>query len=495
MATGLNESRLVNVQVNLTTQAAASRSFAAGLGISTSNAINVLERLRAFASTEEIAQVFGVNTPEYLAGVRYFSQLPRPGIFYIGRWAQTATSAFLIGAELTPAEQDILTWNNITAASCDVTIDGTVYRLSNVDFTGETNLNGICSQLNSQIPNSPFSWSGKNFFVTSPTTGAASTVDFLIPAGVGTDISSKMKLTITQAQNVPGVDLESPLDAVVALTNASNAFYAFGFAVDFPISDLNILDIAGYVESLQVPRTYWLITQNPQVKSAASTTDIASLLKDGRYTRTFVQYSEPATQQNLVDVFSAMARLITTDFTANNSTITLMYKQEPTVNPLVLTTQEANTLQAKNVNVFAKYDNDTAIIQYGTMSGNVYADEIIGVDWFANAIQTACYNTLYTSTTKVPQTDAGQNILVNACSAVCNQAVNNGLVAPGQWNGSPFGQLSTGDFLPTGFYIYSPPMAAQSQSIREQRISQTIQIAIKLAGAIHQVNVIVNVNR
>jgi hypothetical protein len=85
--------------------------------------------------------------------------------------------------------------------------------------------------------------------------------------------------------------------------------------------------------------------------------------------------------------------------------------------------------------------------------------------------------------------------LVNACSSVCDEGVNNGLIAAGTWNGDGFGQLSTGDYLPIGFYIFSPPMATQAQAIREQRISQTIQIAIKLAGAIHEVDVIVNVNR
>ncbi|MFX5801658.1 DUF3383 family protein, partial [Acinetobacter baumannii] len=62
---------------------------------------------------------------------------------------------------------------------------------------------------------------------------------------------------------------------------------------------------------------------------------------------------------------SLFGRLLTTDFNANNTTITLMYKQEPGIVPESLTSSQADALQAKNGNVFVEYSNDTAIIQYG----------------------------------------------------------------------------------------------------------------------------------
>ena len=162
---------------------------------------------------------------------------------------------------------------------------------------------------------------------------------------------------------------------------------------------------------------------------------------------------------------------------------------------LKLTETQAQTLKAKRCNVFVQYQNDTAIIQYGVMSGQAYFDEIHGLDWFTDALQTALYNLLYQSKTKIPQTDAGQNQLVNTASNVCAEAINNGLVAPGQWNADGFGQLERGQFLTEGFYIYTQPMALQDQSIREQRIAPPIQIALKLAGAIHEIDAIVDVNR
>jgi hypothetical protein len=95
------------------------------------------------------------------------------------------------------------------------------------------------------------------------------------------------------------------------------------------------------------------------------------------------------------------------DFTASNTTITLKFKQEPGVTYETLSTSQANNLEAKNCNVYVYYENDTAILEQGVMSNGDFFDERHGLDWLQNAVQTADFNTLYTSTTKIPQTDAG----------------------------------------------------------------------------------------
>jgi hypothetical protein len=172
-----------------------------------------------------------------------------------------------------------------------------------------------------------------------------------------------------------------------------------------------------------------------------------------------------------------------------------MYKQQPSVTPEDLTTTQANVLKDKRCNVFVKYVNDTSIIQYGTMSGPAWFDEIHGLDWFQDAVQTACYNLLYTSTTKIPQTDAGVNQFVNAIAAACDQGVTNGLIAPGTWNADGFGQLARGQYLKEGYYIYAQPIALQAQSDRDLRVAPPIQVAIKLAGAIQELDILVSVNR
>jgi hypothetical protein len=145
--------------------------------------------------------------------------------------------------------------------------------------------------------------------------------------------------------------------------------------------------------------------------------------------------------------------------------------------------------------VFVDYQNDTAIFQYGTMADGSFFDEVHGLDWLSNALQNALYNLLYTSKTKIPQTESGANQIINVANGVLSEAVNNGLVAPGTWNADGFGQLERGDFLDSGFYIYMQPMKDQDQSSREERVAPPMQIAVKLAGAVHTIDVIINVNR
>ncbi len=172
-----------------------------------------------------------------------------------------------------------------------------------------------------------------------------------------------------------------------------------------------------------------------------------------------------------------------------------MYKGEPLVIAETLTTTQANAIAGKNGNVYVNYDNDTAIIQYGKMASGIYADEILGTDWLKARIQTDCYNALYTSPTKIPQTDAGNGILKAVIAAACAAGVNNGLLGPGVWTSGGFGQLKTGDMLTPGFYVYQPPIALQSQTDRDARKSVAFKVAAKLAGAIHTVDVVVDVNR
>jgi hypothetical protein len=129
------------------------------------------------------------------------------------------------------------------------------------------------------------------------------------------------------------------------------------------------------------------------------------------------------------------------------------------------------------------------------MANGYFFDEVHGLDWLQNDMQTAIYNALYTSPTKIPQTDAGVNQLVAAVEASCERAVNNGLVAPGVWNAPGFGAIDQGQTLAKGYYVYAPPVSSQSQADRAARKAPTLQAAVKLAGAVHFANVIVNVNR
>ena len=87
-------------------------------------------------------------------------------------------------------------------------------------------------------------------------------------------------------------------------------------------------------------------------------------------------------------------------------------------------------------------------------------------------------------------------VLEGALLQVHEQFVRNGFLGKNLvWNGASFGNLSTGDVLERGYYMYSDSYQLQSQSDREARKAMPIQIAAKEAGAIHSSEILVMVER
>lgn len=495
---GLNITRLVNVSVDLAPLAAPVRNFGVlMIAGPTEGVINTTERVREYTAFSEVAASFSSGDPEYQAAELFFSQRPQPALLKIGRWAASATHGLLVGGILSASQQAIANFTAVSSGGLTISTNGSAHALSGLNFSGVTNLNGVAAILDAALPaGASVLWDSVQgrFTVFSETTGGASTVSFATAPGSGTDISTLMRLRSTNGgYTVAGIVAEDPDVCVTAIQNADPDWYAFMFAptTEGDITIVEHLAVAALIEAQNPYRIYGVTIQDTAVLNPSDTTSFAYLAKAAGYGRTVPQYSS----SSLYAMASFFGRGLTVDFTANNSMVTMMFKTEPGVTSEILTETQANALKAVNCNVFAKYSNDKAIIQYGTMANGTFFDERQGTDWLQNDITVGLFNLLYQSPTKIPQTDAGLNMLANVVEQSFVRGINNGLIAPGQWNGPPLSQLKTGDYLPKGWYLYTPRMASQAQADREARIAPTLQAAIKLAGAFHSADVLVNVNR
>lgn len=312
-----------------------------------------------------------------------------------------------------------------------------------------------------------------------------------LAGGSATDVSTMLGMTsvFSGAYVAQGLAAEAALDAVTVFDNQFGQRW-YGLTIPEAV-DTDHLAVAAYIEASNNKHFHGVSSQEAGILSSVSTTDIAYLLKQAKYNKTAVQYSS----SNPYSAASLLGRALTVDYNGNNTVITLMYKQEPGITAENIATAQLNALEGKNCNVFIQYNNDTAILEQGKVSSGAFIDEITGADWLAVTVMTGLYNLLYTSPTKIPQTDAGTHLLATTIEAICSQAVINGLLAPGVWNSAGFGTLKQGDFMPKGFYVFVPLVASQLQADREARKSVTIQVAAKLAGAVHTVDVIISVNR
>jgi hypothetical protein len=287
-----------------------------------------------------------------------------------------------------------------------------------------------------------------------------------------------------------GGSVETLLQAVNACLQYTN-WYGLAIADSADLVEADVISVAAAIEASSLSRILAVTTADVNVLVGGNTDNIGYKLKAAGYARTFWQYSSSSKYAAI----SAFGRAFTVNFTGSNTTITLKFKTEPGITYETLTTAQAAAIDAINGNVYVYYANDTAIIQQGVMTNGDFFDERHGLDWLQNYVQTNLYNLLYTSTTKIPQTDAGVTRLMTNVEASLDQAVNNGLIAPGVWNGGPIGQIESGDTLTKGYYVYADAVANQAQSDREARKSPVIQAAIKLAGAIHYGDVQINVVR
>ena len=499
MTTGLSVSRLVKVSVNLTPRLAQFPNLSTLLILGTSDVINVVTRIEEFDTLDEVAAAFGTSAPEYLAALLWFEQSPQPTSLLIGRWANAATNGQLFCGPLAAQNLAIGPWAAITTGSFTVHVDGAgAKNITGLDFHLQTNLNGVASVINAALTAATAGASvaydalNERFVFTSATTGAASSVSFLTPEGTGVDISGMLVGTNASgngAFQANGIVAETALQAVELFNDRFSSQW-YGLTV-LGAEDADHLAIAEYIEASNPPHFYGVSTQEGGVITEGDTSNIAYQLQQLDINHCAVQYSSTSPYA----VVSLLARILTTNWAANNSTITLMYKQEPGIVPENLTATQASAAEACNANVFVEYNNQTAIIQYGACPSGQFVDTVIGCDWWRDTAQTNVFNLLFGSLTKIPQTDAGMNQIVAELQAACEEGVNNGLIAPGTWNSGGFGQLAQGQFMPTGYYIYAPPIATQSEGDRQARKSVPIQVAFKLAGAVQEVDVLASVNQ
>ncbi len=496
---------LIQVSVNLSPAAAQAQNTSVALVLGNSAVIDTVTRIRYYTTLGGVATDFGTSAPEYLAAQLWFAQVPQPTELAIGRWAQTATPGALIAGVLEAPQLALSYWTALTSCSFAVAFDGggamqvvmtgtpfsAALSLSGVAAVIQTNIRSTFTNTATCVYNAQFT----RFEIYSGTTGSASSVSFLTAGTTGTDISGPMEGLSSDASSgayvVAGLAAES---AVSAAALFDNTFGQTWYALLMPTisTDSDHVAVAGYIEGSANKHIYGVTTsEGAIINNPSDTTNVAYLIKSGKYNRTYVQYSS----SNAYAIISAFARILTTNYGGNNTTITLMYKQEPIIVAENLNSTQLATLQGFNANVFAAYNNNTAILESFISGSGIYADVLIGSDNFAIQLQTDIYNLLYLSPTKIPQTDPGTHQITTVIKNDCVQYVNNGFIAPGVWNVGGFGQLAQGDFMATGYYIFAPSVNTQNPTDRLARKSVPIQVAIKLAGAVQTVNLAVTVNQ
>ena len=272
---GLSVSDVIKVDINMSPKAVPLRNFGALCLAGPSPVIDVKERIREYATLDEVAADFGSAAPEYGAADLFFSQSPQPSILYIGRFAQGSTSAVLHGAILSGVQQAALmtslravvngtmaitidgTARTVQAAAAvlhggafttpeqgvllaelqaltdgafSITIDGVAVDTGPIDFTGILALADAGPLIDAALAAATVSFDATlgDFIVRSTTTGVASTITYAAAPATGTDISASLRLTAASGALAPrpgntGMDFSAITNLNGAASILSNA--------------------------------------------------------------------------------------------------------------------------------------------------------------------------------------------------------------------------------------------------------------------------------
>ena len=456
-------------------------------------------RYRIYSDSGSVATDFGTASKAYDFALSFFGTSPNAtnagGFLVIGYWRGAeetlmATSASLNGAQLSEASV-VGGLQQVADGTLTVDVDGVPEALTGLDFQSATTLAAIVDVIDAELTGATASISDQRVVITSDTSGASSTVTFASDPGTGTFIGQTLALTtgsggfLTQGAAAETLTAETKLAAITELF--AQVKFRGAMFIDNP-TDEESKTLAEWGQANDVLQ-YDVF--NSPANFLVDPSNIVWDIKLSSLTNYRMLYSKAGNRKLAA---SYMARAHTVNFAAENSALT-MHLKELSVAAEEYTQTQVNQAQTVGLDLYTTIKLTPAIL---TSGANNFTDERYNLIAYVDFLQIDMYNLLKQTSTKIPQTTRGVNQLIDQAEKTTLQFVRAGVFAPGTWS-SPdtFGDLETfrRGISNNGFYWLAGSLAAQAQNSREARQSPVLQGAVKLAGAIHSVDIIVNVNR
>ncbi len=486
---GIPVSSVVNVSIAIGATFPARRGFGI-LNIVTAETgvIGVAERIRSYSNLDGVVADWDSNSEVVAAATAYFSQQPKPTNLKVSTRFPTAQAAQLRGGAVADTTENLALFTGVNDGSFTISIDGSSQDITGLNFSTDTNLTEVAATIQTALQAvatggftaATVTHDGTRFFVESGTTGLTSSISFATTNVTGTDVSSTLELRQGEATKLNGIDAESITGSLDAIQNVDPDWYGFMFTKevrdDFVVNTEDAVEAAADWAEARV-KIFGNTTNDLDALDSVNTTDILSTLKAKGLRRTISNYSSHPDEYPTASVFG---RAFTVNFNQPNSTLTLKFKQGPGITVERLTQNEKAVLDDKLGNAFILVGQSDMYAE-SKMANDTFFDEVHGVDWLQNAIQTNVFGYLLTRTTKVPYTDKGVAALEQQVGNALDEAVRNGLLAPGE--------TIDGRFLPNGYEITTIPVADINQSDKEARNYPGISFIALGAGAIHSAQI------
>lgn len=485
----------VSTVVNVAISVGATFPARAGFGTlnivtSETGVISLAERIRSYSNIDGVAADWLATTEVYKAANAYFAQQPKPTSLKVSTRYPTAQAGQLRGGAVADSAANIAAFAAITNGSFAISINGSAQDITGINFTGDADLDAVAADIQTTlraIATGGFTLAtcthdGTRFYINSGTTGTSSTVSFLTAVSpvTGTDISSLLQMQQGEGTKTDGIAAETITASLNAIQNVDPDWYGLQFTKE--VRDLVSINAEDAVEAAADwcearTKIFFNTTNDLDVLDSVTTTDIASVLQAKNLRRTITTFSSYTSQY---PSSSVAGRAFTVNFNQPNSTITMKFKQLPTITVEQLTQSQKAVLDSKSANALIEVGSSDMYAE-SYMADGTFIDEVHGIDWLQNAIETNVFGYLLTRTTKVPYTNKGIAAIEQQVVKALDEAVRNGLASPGE--------TIDGEFLPNGYKTTLVPVEDINQSDVEARFYPGLSFVILGAGAIHGVQI------
>ncbi len=460
------------------------------------------ERIQYFQSITPMEDLWTADEEPRKAGTTFFSQNPRAATFAVAGIFTTAQAGY---AKYKAANTTIATWAAVSDGEFQITdVDGGgAVEVSAIDFSAVLTMDDVNAAIQARLTvasaGSLIEWTGTQFILTSPTTGATSVVGNLntpaVPAG--TDISVAGFMNGQDDANdptddnilVPGYtptgNIADELTLIEEAARCSGQFvYAYTFDKIYRDSS-DQLDIAAWVEARSV--IAGLTFNSPLVIDPNSTSDLGSQLYALGYEKTFGVYHDNAYYYPEVGI---LATMLSVNYAAAGSVITAKFKDVVGIPTVPVDETDLSVLVGKRVNTFTVVGNNSRTFREGMMfSSSWFLDERIGMDNYVEELQTALYN-VFLQNGVVPYTGVGLALQRGAIDQVSNRYVSNGLFSERELSAEEAG---SNEIRVKPAYLADPAaISSMTASDRANRIGPPWTIDVYLSGAIHKTSVNIN---
>ena len=438
------------------------------------NAISPAERARAYTSLASVAGDWPATSEVMKAATAFYAQTPTPTDFVVLMNYDVAQPASLVGGD-----HDLLSeLTTITTGTFTISVDGTEYPLTGIDFSAASTLELIAdileTELSVALSTATVTYGTYGFVITSSTSGATSTISFATG-----DVAEALGFASYQAAVSDGVDIETAVESLSAALVKGIDFV--GIVTHKALRDVlagaegeTTAEIASWAEAAK--KIFCNTTNSLAVLNSSITNDIASVMKGMTLRFSLTTFSKNYNQYPSASVFGRAASV---NFSAIGSTITLNLKQMPTISAEDLTPAEFGVLRSKNASAVVQIGKTVNAYTDSRMASGSWLDTTHGLMWLENRCEVDLFNLLFQSNTKIPFTQTGINITAATLERSLQAAVRNGLAGPGF--------LPDGTYLPEGYIIESVALADVPAGDKGNRVYKGLSFKMVGAGALHEV--------